>query len=117
MLLVKRLGIAGITLSTSLVTLFNACMLGILISRHLKLDYKNLFKNFFKMIIAGGITFCACFFLAKLMNNISINIQLLEIIKICTIAVVCIIIYVGLNLLFKNEYVIELKNRLVRNKK
>lgn len=117
MLLVKRLGIAGITLSTSLVTLFNAVMLGILISRHLKLDYKSLFKNFVKMCIAGIITFAACFMLSKIMDNMPIEIHLLEIIKICTIAVVCIIIYIVLNLLFKNEYVIELKNRLVRNKK
>lgn len=117
MLLVKRLGIAGITLSTSLVTLFNAVMLGILISKHLKLDYKSLFKNFVKMCIAGIITFFICFILSKMMDGLIINTTLLEIIKICTIAVVCIIIYIGLNLIFRNEYVIELKNRLVRNKK
>jgi len=117
MILVKPLGIAGITLSTSLVTLFNAVMLGFLISKHLKLDYISLFKNFLKMLISGFITFVICFMLSNFMDKLNINLKVLEIIKICTIAVVCIIIYISLNLIFKNEYVIELKKRLVKDKK
>ena len=117
MLLVKRLGIAGITLSTSLVTLFNAVLLGILISKQIKMDYKTLFKNFMKMVIAGIITLVVCLAIALFMDTLQMQKQLLEITKICTIGLVCIIIYVGLNLLFRNEYVLELKNRLVKAKK
>ena len=45
-------GIGGITLSTSLVTLFNACVLGILIVKKMRMNYRELFINLFKMIIA-----------------------------------------------------------------
>ena len=117
MLLVKRLGIAGITLSTSLVTLFNAVLLGVLISKQIKMDYRSLFKNFLKMVVAGAITLVACYALSFAMDKIQMQVQLLEILKICTVGLVCIIIYIGLNLLFRNEYVLELKNRLVKAKK
>ena len=117
MLLVKRLGIAGITLSTSLVTLFNAVLLGILISKQIKMDYRSLFKNFCKMTVAGSVTLVICLGLSFMMDKIQMQAQLLEILKICTVGFVCIIIYIGLNLLFRNEYVLELKNRLVKAKK
>ena len=55
--------------------------------------------------------------IALFMDTLQMQKQLLEITKICTIGLVCIIIYVGLNLLFRNEYVLELKNRLVKAKK
>ena len=41
-----HMGIGGITLSTSLVTLFNATVLGILIGKKIKLNYRELFSNF-----------------------------------------------------------------------
>ena len=53
-------GIGGITLSTSLVTLFNAVVLGLLISKKIKMDYKSLFINLLKMLVAGIITFMIC---------------------------------------------------------
>ena len=111
-LLVERMGIGGITLSTSLVTLFNAVVLGIFILKKIKLDYRSLFKNLLKMAIAGFITFVCCYLLGLAMDKISIAVKLLEILKICTIGSVCIIMYVGLNLLFRMDYVLELKNRL-----
>ena len=40
-------GIGGITLSTSLVTLFNACVLGILIVKKMRMNYRELFINLF----------------------------------------------------------------------
>ena len=52
-----------------------------------------------------------------MMDKIQMQAQLLEILKICTVGFLCIIIYIGLNLLFRNEYVLELKNRLVKAKK
>ena len=71
MLLINYLhmGIGGITLSTSLVTLFNACLLGILISKKIKMDYGILFKNLFKMCVAGVITLGLCAFLSVEFNN------------------------------------------------
>ena len=107
-------GIGGIPLSTSFVTLFNAVILGIFINRKIKMDYKSLFINLLKMIISGIITLAVCWLCAvefdkfvHIPSKVSI-----EIIKITLIAIICMAVYVPLNLLFKMEYAGELYNRL-----
>lgn len=118
-LLVSKLaiggGIGGITLSTSLVTLFNATILGLLISKKIKLDYKGLFKNFGKMLIAGLITLVVCWLSAFWFDKTFVMIQgkIFEASKIILIGSLCLILYSSLNLLFKMEYALELKERLV----
>ncbi len=106
-------GIGGITLSTSLVTLFNACVLGMFITKKMDMDYKSLFINLLKMVVAGVITGGICYLCAfefdKFVHLAKVP---FEIIKITFIAVVCMIIYIPLNLLFKMEYAGELFNRL-----
>ncbi len=106
-------GIGGITLSTSLVTLFNACVLGMFITKKMDMDYKSLFINLLKMVVAGAITGGICYLCAfefdKFVHLAKVP---FEIIKITFIAVVCMIIYIPLNLLFKMEYAGELFNRL-----
>ena len=106
-------GIGGITLSTSLVTLFNAFVLGILISKKMNMDYKSLFKNLFKMIVSGIIALGVCYICAK-QFDVWVHLSKIpfEILKISTIAIVCLGIYIPLNLLFKMEYAGELFNRL-----
>lgn len=106
-------GIGGITLSTSLVTLFNATMLGLLIRDKVRLDYKGLFKNFGKMVLAGLVTFFVCYCAGILFTNVHLPLKLYEITKITTIGLLCLVCYVYLNLLYKMEYAIELKDRLV----
>ena len=113
-LLISKLGfgIGGITLSTSLVTLFNACVLGILISKKIKLDYKSLFINLLKMLISGIIAFAASITFAYMIDKyyeISGIIQ--EMVKIILVFGVCIVVYVPLNLLLKMEYAGELVSR------
>jgi putative peptidoglycan lipid II flippase len=98
------LGIGGITLSTSLVTLFNACVLGALMSRHIKLEYKSLFKNLGKMLVAGGVALAASFAAAAVISN--------PIAKVLGVSVVLTVVYVGLNLLMKMEYVVAFKERI-----
>lgn len=117
-LLVSKLaigsGIGGITLSTSLVTLFNATILGILIRKKIKLDYKSFFKNFRKMLAASLITFVICYFAGLWFNHhVNMPLKLFEITKIVSIGSLCFGIYTYLNLLFKMEYALELKNRFV----
>ena len=106
-------GIGGITLSTSLVTLFNACVLGMFITKKMDMDYKSLFINLLKMVVAGAITGGICYLCAfefdKFVHLAKVP---FEIIKISFIAVVCMVIYIPLNLLFKMEYAGELFNRL-----
>lgn len=101
---VFHLGIGGITLSTSLVTLFNACALGLLISKKINLKYKELFKNLGKMLVAGVVSAAACFAAAAVIDNM--------IWRLIIVGILCTVLYGGLNLLFRMEYAVELKERL-----
>jgi putative peptidoglycan lipid II flippase len=116
-LLVSKLaigsGIGGITLSTSLVTLFNACVLGYFIKDKIKLDYKSLFSNFVKMSVAFLTTLFVCYCASIWFNNLHLSLKLFEIIKINSIGILCLIVYIYLNLLYKMDYAIELKERLI----
>ena len=108
-------GIGGITLSTSLVTLFNACVLGVLIRKKIRLDYKSLFKNFGKMLLAGLITLVVTYSLGVWFNHAFsyLPAKIFDMTKIISIGLVCLICYVYLNLLFKMEYALELTERLI----
>lgn len=118
-LLVSKLaigsGIGGITLSTSLVTLFNATILATLLRKKIKLRYKELFANLGKMLLAGAITLALCYGIALWFNHYfaGMPVKLFEISKIISIGILCLISYVSLNLAFKMEYALELKVRLL----
>ena len=108
------MGIAGITLSTSFVTLFNAVFLGLFIHRKIRLDYKSLFKNFAKMLLAGCITFVICGIICLWFDKLVLPKYVFETVKIVVVLAVCFGIYGGLNLLFKMDYAKELANRIRR---
>lgn len=105
------MGIAGITLSTSLVTLFNATILGLLIHKKIRLDYKQLFLNFGKMLISGILTFVICMFACKFIDALPLARYLFESVKIIAIIILCLAVYSVLNLVFKMEYANELLKR------
>ena len=113
LILKLNMGIAGITLSTTFVTLFNALLLGLLISKKIKLEYKKLFINFTKMTLAGLITLIICAFFSNYFNLIELPKYIFEIIKILSISLICFGFYIPLNLVFKMEYAQELINRLI----
>lgn len=110
------IGIGGITLSTSLVTLFNATLLGTLIKNKIKMNYRELFGNLWKMFLAAVATFVVCYF-AGLWFNMALKGVLpnyvFEISKILSIALICCVTYIILNLALKMQYVYDLKDRLV----
>ena len=108
------MGIAGITLSTSFITLFNATMLGIFMSKRIKLDYKTLFINFGKMLLAGAITLALGWFICTGFDTITLPKYVFEIVKIAIVVVLCSILYLVLNLIFKMDYAKELINRIKR---
>jgi putative peptidoglycan lipid II flippase len=113
-LLIIRLnmGIAGITLSTSFITLFNATMLGLFMRKRIKLDYKTLFINFGKMMLAGVLTFAAGWFICLGFNNVILPKYIFESVKILVVILSCSAIYTVLNILFKMDYAKELIKRL-----
>ena len=108
------MGIAGITLSTTFVTLFNALMLGILIHKKIRLAYKDLFVNFAKMIIAGVFTFGVCVFAGNMFNTIELPKYVFEGVKILTIGGTCLVVYTIFNLFLKMQYAQELVKRIKR---
>lgn len=117
LILVLGFGIGGITLSTSLVTLFNACVLGYFITKKLKMDYKSLFLNLFKMLISGVAAFCFCFLFACEFDKLVILPKyIFELVKIFGAAIVCLTVYVPLNLVMKMEYANELLSRFKSRK-
>ncbi|MBQ9688466.1 murein biosynthesis integral membrane protein MurJ [bacterium] len=107
-------GIGGITLSTSIVTLCNATLLGCLVSKKIKMNYGELFKNLGKMLFAAGVTLTACYGCGIWFDSVFayLGSPWFEIAKILTIFVVCVVVYVPMNLTLKNEYAIELFERL-----
>ncbi len=115
-LLITKLhfGIGGITLSTSLVTLFNACVLGYFITKKMKMDYKTLFINLFKMIIAGVIAGVACFLVQKEYYHFVILPKgVFELFDIILVGITCLAIYIPLNIAMKMDYAQELFTRLI----
>lgn len=115
LILKLNMGIAGITLSTSFVTLYNAAILGLLIHKKIKLDFGKLFLNFFKMSVAGVLTFVVCLFACKYFDALNLPKYLFESVKIASVIVICMITYSGFNILFRMEYAGELLRRLRKN--
>ena len=112
------MGIGAITLSTSLVTLFNACVLGYFITRKLKMDYKSLFVNLLKMLAAGTITLGICLVISFMIDKyVILPKYMFEFTKIMIVAILCLVIYAGLNLIFKMEYARELAERVLNKVK
>lgn len=107
------MGIAGITLSTTFVTLFNAILLGLLISKKIKLDYKPLFINFAKLLVAGILTLFTCIYAGKWFDTIELPKYVFEFSKIMLIGFVSAFVYVILCLKFRVDYVEEFKTRLI----
>lgn len=107
-------GIGGITLSTSMVTLCNATLLGVLVSKKIKMNYKDLFFNLAKMLVAAAITLYICFVAGLYFTMYFQNMPavIFEISKIISIMILCVLVYVPLNLALKNEYAIELFARV-----
>ena len=107
-LMVPKLGIGGITLSTSLVTLWNAVILALLIRKKMSFGFKKYFVDFSKMFIVAFITYFICFWIYKLV----VLLHLPLIIQLLSMAAIICIIYVLLVVLFKIEYANELLERL-----
>lgn len=111
MFLVKPLGIGGITLSTSLVTLFNGSMLGILLLRKMDMDYKIYFKNLIKMTLASVLTYGLCVGIYHLWH-INTNNTIILAIKTSVMLIACFVIYSVIAHLLRIKYVKELFGRM-----
>ena len=108
------MGIAGITLATSLITLINATLLGIFVSKKIQLNYKELFINLFKMLFAGIITFISVYLIIQVFDANSLPKYVFETVKILIVALSTFIIYAMINVFLKMDYAKDLFNRILK---
>lgn len=111
-LFVKQLGIGGITLSTSFVTLINGFWLGLLIKKKMHMDYGIYFKNLMKMAVISVATYFVCLSAYKVWDKYFEPTQLLLIIKIILITLLCAVVYSVFAAIVKIPYVFELYGRV-----
>ncbi len=107
--MVPTLGIGGITLSTSLVTLWNAILLAFFIRKKLNIGLRKYFKDLIKMFMVSLFAYFVCLWLYRLVAVINLPL----IINLFVMLVLISLVYGGLSLLFKVEYANELLNRLI----
>ena len=112
MMFVKQLGIGGITLSTSFVTLINGFWLGLLIKKKMHMDYGIYFKNILKMAVISVATYYICLAAYKLWDKYFEPTQIFLIIKIILITLLCGIVYSIFAAIVKIPYVFELYGRV-----
>ncbi len=115
LILVKPFGIYGIAGSTACITLFNAVILGILINRKVKVDYKTIFKTLFKILIAAALAW----FAGDIVNYIFAKYIpwnfILGIIKVASVCVVSLIVYTASAYVLKIECLQSLLARFKRS--
>ena len=119
-LFVKQLGIGGITLSTSFVTLING-WLGLLIKKKMSMDYGIYFKNLLKMAVISVATYYVCLGAYRLWDAHFAATQLTLIVKITLITLLCFAVYSVFAAIVRIPYVFELygraKGKLMRFRK
>lgn len=107
-IMVPKLGIGGITLSTSLVTLCNAIILGILIRKKIRLGMTKYFIDLMKLSVAAVLTYGINFVVYQWIKLLPIPL----IVSLILMFLFICIIYVSFVLLFRIEYAQELFERL-----
>ena len=110
-LFINKLGIAAITLSTSLVTLINATLLGCILLKKINLDYKVYFKNLVKMVAAALCAFAINWVLYKFWKLTDPSWFVLAV-RTFGIFALSMLTYVAFASAFKIEYVGELIERI-----
>ena len=109
-LFIDKLGIAAITLSTSLVTLFNATVLGLLLTKRIDLGYKKYFINLIKMLASALFAFGLTYILYinwQIQNTSWIMLA----VKTFVVFGISMITYIIFAAILKIEYVGELIER------
>ncbi|MCD8023965.1 MAG: murein biosynthesis integral membrane protein MurJ [Candidatus Gastranaerophilales bacterium] len=112
MLLVRPMGIEGIALSTSLVTLFNAAMLTYLLRKKISIGYKDLTKNCIKILFIGALTFLTGEFVSALYSHFVAWNFITGIIKLSLTGVIMLGAYCLFSVLLKIEYMQELIQKI-----
>lgn len=113
---INKLGIAAITLSTSLVTLINSVLLSIFINKKIKMDYSIYIKETSKMFISAFIAFSTTYFIYPFVKFPSEN-NIFLLFKILILFTTLCVVYLLFTMLFKIEYGKELILRIMQKVK
>lgn len=114
-LLVKNLGIGGITLSTTLVTLINATWLGLLLKKKIDMQYGIYFKNIFKTGVSAIMTYFVCLLIYNSVFPLDYTNWFAVMIKTGMMLVLCAIVYTIIAYIMKVEFVKEMAARVYEN--
>lgn len=111
MLLVKPFGINGIALSTTLVTLFNAVILGLLTRRKVQIGYRKLFFVTLKILFASAVAWVFGFGVHLLLGKIAHWSLVFGLFKITAVSSVALLVYIFMAYVLKIEYLNEVVER------
>jgi len=118
MLLVGPMGINGIALSTTLITLINGVLLGILIKRKLDFKYTPMLIELAKILLAAAVAGTLGWFAHKVYAHYVPWSMLFGLIKICFVGIVSLGAYLLTAHLLKIAYVgilaAKIKSKLIR---
>lgn len=104
-------GIGGITLSTTLVTLVNATLLGTMLRKKMDMQFGIYFKNLFKTAFAALLTYAICLFAYKLFP-LDYTSWIAAAIKTCVMIFLICTIYIIFAFLFRVDFVKEIAGKL-----
>ncbi len=104
-LLVTPMGIRGIALSTTLVTLFNATMLTFMLRKKISLGYKNLIVNCAKIFVIALVSGSLGFMASKVYSDIFEWNFITGVIKLSFVIFTMSLVYLGLSHIFKVDYI------------
>ncbi|MCR5260928.1 MAG: murein biosynthesis integral membrane protein MurJ [Candidatus Gastranaerophilales bacterium] len=113
--LVKKLGIGGITLSTTLVTLINATWLGLLLRKKMDMKYGIYFMNIFKTGIASVLTYFVCLQIYRHYFVTDYSSWLAVFINTCIILLLCCMIYIVFAFIMRVEFVRDAVRKVYEN--
>lgn len=111
-ILVGPMGINGIALSTTIITLINGTILAILIRKKISIGYKHFLKEIAKIIFCAFVAYVLGYLTNKFTGSILPDTFILKAIKILITFSITLGIYISLSHLLKIEYLEDLKEKI-----
>ena len=112
---VKYMGINGIALSTSIITLINGTILAVLIRKRIKIGYKMFLKQIKNIVLCSMIAFFAGYFINHILMMLGFDGFILKLLKVVIVFLTTLTCYIILsNYVFKVEYLSDVKERIFK---
>ncbi|MBQ8848660.1 MAG: murein biosynthesis integral membrane protein MurJ [Candidatus Gastranaerophilales bacterium] len=112
-LLVGPMGINGIALSTTIITLINGTILAILIRKKISIGYRAFLSQIIKIVIAAAIAFLIGDFVNIILEKVLLDSFILKIVKVAIVFGASLLAYIISSYILKIEYMQDVKEKLV----